>query len=99
MAYQNIKQFIGGIPITQIVEALNRLINDLNPRMVSSISQGFLGVFTVSGLPSGGEGFGQLAYASDALKVGELTGAGTGTMVYFSNGRWRTFSSDQPVQT
>ncbi len=51
--------------------------------------------YTVAGLPGGSEG--QYAYATDGLKVGELTGAGTGVPVYFSNGSWRVFSTDAAV--
>ena len=97
MAYQNIKLFIGGIAVTQIVESLNSLIRDLNSRLTGLATQAYVGVYTVAGLPAGVDGLGLLAYASDGLKVGELTGAGTGTMVYYSGGYWRTFSSDQPV--
>lgn len=51
--------------------------------------------FTVSSLPTGTEG--QQAYATDGLKVGEITGSGTGVPVYFSNGSWRVYSTDQAV--
>jgi hypothetical protein len=53
------------------------------------------GQFTVSGLPSGIEG--QIAYATNGRKVGELSGAGTGVPVYFSNSLWRVFSTDSQV--
>jgi hypothetical protein len=52
---------------------------------------------TVADLPAGVEG--QWLYASNGLKVGEITGSGTGVPVYFSNGLWRVFSTDQQVQS
>ena len=51
--------------------------------------------YTVATLPSGQEG--GMAYATDGLKVGEVTGSGTGVPVYFSNGNWRVYSTDMPV--
>ena len=51
--------------------------------------------YTVALLPAGAEG--DRAYATDGLKVGELTGAGTGVPVYFSNTKWRVFSTDAQV--
>ncbi len=56
-----------------------------------------LGMYTVSGLPVGAEG--QIAYATNGLKVGELTGSGTGVPVYYSNGNWRVYSTDQVVSS
>lgn len=41
---------------------------------------------------------GTIRYVSNGLKVGELPGNGTGVDVYFSNGAWRVFSDDQPVE-
>jgi hypothetical protein len=52
---------------------------------------------TVSELPSGSEGW--QAYATDGLKVGEISGSGTGVPVYYSNGSWRVYSTDQPVSS
>lgn len=51
--------------------------------------------YTVAALPSGSESF--VAYATNGLKVGELSGAGTGVPVYYSNGQWRVFSKDVAV--
>jgi hypothetical protein len=54
--------------------------------------------FTVATLPTGGivqEGV--QAYATDGLKVGETTGNGTGVPVYFSNTKWRVYSTDMQV--
>lgn len=53
------------------------------------------GKYTVAGLPSGFEG--QMLYATNGLKVGEITGSGTGVPVYFSNAQWRVFSTDAAV--
>jgi hypothetical protein len=49
-------------------------------------SQG-LKQYTVSTLPVGSEGM--AAYTTDGRKVGEVSGAGSGVPVYFSNGLWR----------
>jgi hypothetical protein len=51
--------------------------------------------FTVATLPSGAEG--DVSYATNGRKVGELSGLGTGVPVYFSNGAWRVFSTDAAV--
>jgi hypothetical protein len=40
---------------------------------------------------------GSIAFATNGRKVGEGPGAGTGVPVYFSNGFWRVYSTDQPV--
>ena len=56
----------------------------------------FLGTFTVSNLPIAPI-TGSNAYASNARKIGEGAGAGTGVPVYYHT-VWRTLSSDQPVQ-
>lgn len=53
------------------------------------------GQYTVAGLPVGSEG--QMLYATNGRKVGELAGAGTGVPVYFSSGSWRVFSTDAAV--
>jgi hypothetical protein len=56
--------------------------------------------FTVAVLPStaaAGMVEGAIAYATNGLKVGEVTGSGTGVPVYFSNGAWRVYSTDQAV--
>jgi len=57
----------------------------------------YLGLFAVASLPVAPTA-GSTAMATNGLKVGELTGAGTGCPVYFQ-GVWRVFSSDQPVQS
>lgn len=55
--------------------------------------------FYVSTLPpSGSTRSGTIVYCLDGRKVGEAAGQGTGVPVYFSNGRWRVFSTDAPVQ-
>lgn len=51
--------------------------------------------YTVSSLPSGENG--SIVYCSNALKIGETTGNGTGAMVYYSQGYWRLFSTDAIV--
>jgi len=51
---------------------------------------------TVSDLPADGVA-GEMAFASDGLKHGEVTGGGTGVPVYFSNGHWRRYSDDTEV--
>lgn len=53
------------------------------------------GQYTVAGLPVGFEG--QMLYATNGLKVGEITGNGTGVPVYFSSSVWRVFSTDAAV--
>lgn len=53
------------------------------------------GSFTVAGLPAGVNG--RIAYASNGRKVGELAGAGTGVVVYYSGAAWRVFSTDAAV--
>ena len=45
------------------------------------------GTYTVATLPAGTAG--DIAYATDARKVGEGAGAGTGSHVLYSNGQWR----------
>jgi hypothetical protein len=66
--------------------------DNADPSFLGPVSPG---QFTVSGLPSGIEG--QIAYATNGRKVGELSGAGTGVPVYFSNSLWRVFSTDSQV--
>lgn len=56
-----------------------------------------LGQYTVADLPTGTSG--AQAYATNGLKVGESTGNGTGVPVYYSNGAWRVWSTDAPVQS
>lgn len=40
---------------------------------------------------------GVTAFVTNGRKVGEAAGAGTGVPVYFSNGAWRVYSTDQAV--
>jgi hypothetical protein len=57
------------------------------------------GTYTVANLPTNpAPTAGTFAYASNGRKVGELSGAGTGVPVYYSNGVWRVFSTDAAVQ-
>ena len=51
----------------------------------------------VANLPTASDG--TLAYASDGLKTGESSGAGTGVMVYASGGLWYRMSDDSVVAT
>lgn len=53
------------------------------------------GSYTVATLPTGVVG--ALAYATNGRKVGEASGAGTGVIVYYSNGAWRRLSDDAAV--
>ncbi|TNC14934.1 hypothetical protein FF100_04990 [Methylobacterium terricola] len=51
--------------------------------------------FTVTTVPSGTAG--DIIYVSNARKVGEGAGAGTGVIAYYSNNNWRRLSDDSPV--
>jgi hypothetical protein len=54
--------------------------------------------YTVAALPTAkGLVESQTAFATNGRKVGEGAGAGTGVPVYWSNGAWRVYSTDQPV--
>jgi hypothetical protein len=53
------------------------------------------GSYTVATVPSGVAG--DQIYVSDARKIGEGVGAGTGAIAYYSNGNWRRLSDDSPV--
>jgi hypothetical protein len=53
---------------------------------------------TVADLPASASE-GTISFATDGLKVDEATGFGTGVPVYWSDGAWRVFSTDQPVQS
>lgn len=56
------------------------------------------GGYTVANLPKATASTeGQLAYATNGRKVGEGVGAGTGVPIYFSNGKWRVYSTDAQV--
>jgi hypothetical protein len=68
-------------------------------QVVAWVPQGsiILQQFTVVVLGSSGVE-GQIAYATNGRKVGEGSGAGTGVPVYFSNGAWRVYSTDNAVQ-
>lgn len=54
-----------------------------------------LSTFIVSTLPAGT--FGGLIHVSNARKIGEASGSGTGVIAYYSNGAWRRMSDDTPV--
>ncbi len=53
------------------------------------------GAYTVATLPAGAPG--AVVHASNARKVGEGAGGGTGVIAYYSNGNWRRLSDDSPV--
>ncbi|MFH6783615.1 MULTISPECIES: hypothetical protein [Methylobacterium] len=53
------------------------------------------GSYTVSTVPAGVVG--ELIYVSNARKVGESAGAGTGVISYYSNGNWRRLSDDSAI--
>ncbi|TNC12255.1 hypothetical protein FF100_15565 [Methylobacterium terricola] len=53
------------------------------------------GIYTVATLPAGSNG--TVVYASNARKVTEGAGAGTGVIAFYSNGNWRRLSDDSPV--
>ena len=63
-------------------------------------SSNYLGAFTVALLPAA-PALWSAATATNGLKLGETTGTGTGVPVYYSGVTqgWRTFSTDQPVQS
>lgn len=54
------------------------------------------GNYTVAALPAGLAG--NTAFATNGRKVGEGVGSGTGVPVYYANGKWRVYSTDQEVQ-
>lgn len=54
-----------------------------------------LASYTVGTLPAGAAA--GLIYVSNARKVGEGSGSGTGVVAYYSNGNWRRLSDDSPV--
>lgn len=54
-----------------------------------------LPIYTVSTLPPGSTA--QTIYVSNARKIGEAAGAGTGVTAYYSNGAWRRPSDDTAV--
>lgn len=54
-----------------------------------------MGAFTVATLPAGLDGY--FAFASDGRKAGEGAGAGTGSMVVYSNGAWRRLSDETVI--
>lgn len=61
---------------------------------VGTLTPSVLPAYTDPVLPIGVVG--RVIYVTNALKVGELPGAGTGAPVYYSNGAWRVFSTDAP---
>lgn len=52
--------------------------------------------YLVASLPGALEG--QIAYALDGRKIGEGAGVGTGVPIYYTQGFWRVYSTDNPVQ-
>ena len=52
-------------------------------------------VYAIAALPSGTTG--AMIFVSNARKIGEAAGAGTGTMAVYSNGAWRRLSDDSAV--
>ncbi|MGE7419139.1 hypothetical protein, partial [Methylobacterium tarhaniae] len=58
---------------------------------------GYVGLpsFTVATLPAGGAG--RMVFVSNARKLGEAAGSGTGVAAYHSNSNWRRLSDDSPV--
>lgn len=50
---------------------------------------------TVAGIATGTPG--QTAFVSNALKVGESTGHGTGTLAYFDGTAWRRVGDDTTI--
>jgi len=91
-----IKLFTGVTP-AEINEALNELINDINAALAISGSGGGAAYqsFTVAGLA--GAPTDEIVMATNGRKIGEGAGLGTGVLVYFSAGAWRTLSTDAPV--
>lgn len=53
------------------------------------------GTFTVATLPAGANG--DIAFATDGRKIGELITAGTGSLVVYSNGQWRRLSDETTI--
>jgi len=92
----NIPLFID-LPITEMLERLNQLIIQINTAFLGGygLTATQFAVTTVAGLPPGVNN-GSVAYVGDGLKIGEITYA-TGVPVYYSDGMWRTFSTDAPV--
>lgn len=92
----NIPLFID-LPITEMLERINQLIIQINSLFYNGIygTATQFAATTVSGLQPGVVN-GSVAYVGDGLKIGEITYA-TGVPVYYSDGMWRTFSTDAPV--
>lgn len=85
---------------SELLDLLNILVRNVNQAIGSLIvGQGapFVGAYSVGTLPTP-SGF-TFGYATDGLKIGELTGHGTGVPVYYSNGAWRNISDDAPVNS
>src|SRR5208337_748110 len=78
--------------VTQQVATLQGTVNELLGNAGIQLP-----AYTTALLPPGVPG--QMAYATDGLKVGETTGHGTGVPVYYSNGVWRVYSTDAAVQS
>lgn len=80
----------GGLANLSLIDSSGASI-DLQPALGVAPPQ-----YTVATLPAPStEGY--IAYATNGRKVGEGAGAGTGVVVYFSNGSWRVFSTDLAV--
>ncbi len=77
--------------VTQQVATLQGTVNELLGNAGIQLPS-----YTTVLLPIGISG--QMAYATDGLKIGESTGHGTGVPVYYSNGAWRVYSTDAIVQ-
>jgi hypothetical protein len=73
--------------LAAIVFRLRRIeMNETAPNVDADLS------VSLANLPSGFEG--RRRYCNNCLKVGESTGSGTGTVVYYSNGAWRRVRDD-----
>lgn len=67
----------------------------ISPAGVVSSTKLRPGSYTVATVPSGVAG--DQIYASNARKIGEAAGAGTGVIAYYSNGNWRRLSDDSVI--
>jgi hypothetical protein len=83
--------------INQLTLLLQSQMNTITSQLAQVLGAVYPPQYTVSLLPIGVEG--QVAYATNGLKVGESTGHGTGVPVYYSNGLWRVYSTDAQVQS
>lgn len=62
---------------------------------ISTPGKVHVGTFTVATLPAGANG--DVAFATDGRKNGEGIGAGTGSIVIYSNGAWRRPSDETAI--